>query len=407
MSSSETVDSPEAGNALARRNTLVLAIAQALYGSGTIIIFTLGALAGQMLATNKALATLPITSFVMGTMISTFPASLHMRRVGRRIGFQTGAAFGLTGTLLAAWAIITGSFWLFCAAMMLTGGYQAFSQFYRFAAADTASEAFRPKAISLVLAGGIIAAITGPWIAIHSKDLLAPINFAGAFLAAAGLALTNMLSLSFLSIPLIRDEHAHLTPRSLPEIVRQPRFLVAVFSAMVSYAVMNFVMTATPLAVVGCGLEVSDAAFVIQWHVLAMFGPSFFTGSLINRFGVERVISAGLLLLAGCGLVALTGVEIERFWFALVLLGLGWNFGFVGATTMVTSCYRPEERAKAQGINDLMVFGSVATASLTSGLIYQLLGWNSVNMTIFPFVGAALILLAWLVRHERKMAPGS
>ncbi len=387
---------------LARRNTLILSASQALYGSAATIVFTLGSLVGQMLADNKALATLPITMFVLGSMMTTYPASLYMRRVGRRRGFQLGAASGALAGLLAVTGIVLGNFWLFCAAMLGGGVYQAFSGYYRFAAADSASEAFRPKAISWVLAGGVVAAIAGPKIAVLSKDLLLPYSFAGAFLALFALAAMAIMLLSFLAVPGPVADQLDKPGRPLSEIIRQPRFIVAVSAAMVSYALMNLVMTATPLAMVACGLGVSDAAFVIQWHVLAMFVPSFFTGHLITRFGASWIVVTGLALLAGAGLVALTGVDLNRFWFALVLLGLGWNFGFVGATTMVTSCYRPEEKAKVQGINDLLVFGSVALASLTSGYLFQTSGWQAVNYTVFPFVALALALIAWLAWHERR-----
>ncbi len=388
-------------DARARRNVLVLATAQGLYGSGAIIIFTLGSLTGQMLSINKALATLPITAYVLGAALSTFPASMYMQRFGRRTGFMTGAFMGMTGAGVAVFAIYRASFPLFVAAMLIAGFYQAFSQFYRFAAADTASEAFKPKAISWVLAGGVAAAFAGPQIAIWSKDLLAPLSFAGAFAAAMGLSIIAQLVLLFVDIPRMRAEHYKAKPRPLGVIIRNPRFLVAVFCAMTSYAIMNLVMTATPLSIVACGFSVADAAFVIQWHVVAMFAPGFFTGFLITRFGVEKIIALGLVLLAACGIVALSGVSLARFWSALVLLGLGWNFAFVGATTMVTDCYRPEEKAKVQGINDLSVFGSVALASLLSGVLFQNFGWNSVNLTIFPFVTLALILIFWLANMKR------
>lgn len=396
-------------DARARRNVWVLATAQALYGSGAIIIFTLGALTGQMLSENKALATLPISAYVVGAALATYPASLFMQRVGRRAGFITGAALGMIGTGLAIAAIGTGSFALFCAAMFLAGQYQGFSQFYRFAAADTASEQFRPKAISRVLVGGVIAAFAGPQIAIWSKDLLAPLTFAGAYAAAMGLSVIAVIVLAFVDIPKQVEELGGDTApaRPLGEIVFTPRFLVAVTCAMTSYAIMNLVMTATPLAMIACGFEVSDAAFVIQWHVVAMFAPGFITGHLIARFGVHLVVATGLVLLAGCGVVALTGVDLGRFWLALVLLGVGWNFAFVGATTMVTDCYRPEEKARVQGLNDFMVFGSVALASLTSGLMFQFFGWESVNLTIFPFVVVALAMIIWLMLRERFHAPAA
>ncbi len=383
---------------------LVLAIAQGLYGSGAIIVFTLGSLTGQMLSVNKALATLPITAYVLGAALSTYPASMYMQRFGRRTGFMTGAFMGMSGTGLAVVAIYLASFPLFVASMFIAGFYQAFSQFYRFAAADTASETFKPKAISWVLAGGVAAAFAGPQIAIWSKDLLAPMSFAGAFAAAMGLSAIAQIVLLFVDIPKTRAELFDGKPRPLGRVIRNPRFIVAVICAMTSYAIMNLVMTATPLSIVSCGFSVADAAFVIQWHVVAMFAPGFFTGFLITRFGVEKIIALGLILLAACGIVALSGISLARFWSALVLLGLGWNLAFVGATTMVTDCYRPIEKAKVQGINDLCVFGSVALASLLSGVLFQNFGWQSVNLTIFPFVTLALILIFWLANMEKRAA---
>lgn len=388
----------------ARRNVWVLATAQALYGSSSIIIFTLGALTGQMLSENKALATLPITAYVIGAALATYPASLFMQRVGRRLGFMTGAMMSMIGTGLAIVSIWNDSFVLFCLAMMFAGQYQGFSQYYRFAAADTASEDFRPKAISRVLVGGVIAAFAGPQIAIYTKDLLAPLTFAGAFAAAMGLSLVSIGVLIFVDIPKPIAEHFSRKPRPLREIATKPRFIVAVICAMTSYAIMNLVMTATPLAMIGCGFTVTDTAYVIQWHVVAMYAPGFVTGYLISWFGVRQVVALGLVLLAGCGAVALTGVDLNRFWLALVLLGVGWNFAFVGATTMVTACYRPEEKAHVQGLNDFLVFGSVALASLTSGILFQMSGWDSVNMIIFPFVLIALGMIVWLAFWERKDA---
>lgn len=401
----ETATYALADDRRARRNVWVLAVAQALYGSAAIIIFTLGSLTGQMLSVNKALATVPISAYVIGAALATYPASLFMQKVGRRAGFITGAVLGFLGTGMSIAAIWSGSFVMFTAAMLLAGQYQAFAQFYRFAAADTASEDFRPKAISRVLVGGVIAAFAGPQIAIWSKDLLAPLTFAGAFAAAMGLSVIAMLVLSQVNIPKPVAAHYDRKPRPTAQIVLTPHFIVAVICAMTSYAIMNLVMTATPLAMIACGFTVTDAAFVIQWHVVAMYAPGFITGYLIARFGVRRIVAFGLVLLAACGIVALTGVDLNRFWLALVLLGVGWNFAFVGATAMVTECYRPEEKAHVQGLNDFLVFGSVALASLTSGILFQTMGWDSVNLAIFPFVLIALGLIVWLSLWERRQ-PG-
>jgi MFS family permease len=393
----------DAGDRRARRNALVLAVAQALYFIGASIQITISGLVGYMLADDKSLATLPITAYVLGTLASTVPASLFMRRVGRRTGFQLGASAAVGSSALAVYAIFARSFWLFCLAIALTGIYQAFAQYYRFAAADTASTAFRPKAISWVLAGGLAAAIAGPQIVIWTKDALAPVIYAGSFVASATAALLATAVLSFVDIPLPSESvDGSDRPRPLGEILRQPRLRVAILCGMVSYASMSFMMTATPLAMVACNHPVESAAHAIQWHVLAMFAPSFFTGHLIARFGREGVILGGLLLLGTAGLVALSGLAVWQFDLALVLLGLGWNLGYVGSTTMVTDCHRPQERNKVQAVNEFMVFGLVATASFGSGKVLHGAGWEMVTVSYLPFVAlaAGLVLLLLVRRRE-------
>jgi predicted MFS family arabinose efflux permease len=392
------------GDRLARKNAVILSAAQALYISSATIIITLGGLVGQQLAEDKSLATLPITALVLGTACLTVPASLFMRRFGRRAGFLTGAAAGFVSAGLAIYAIFIQSFWLFCLATMCNGAYQAFSMYYRFAAADTASEAFRPKAISWVLVGGVVAAIAGPQIVIWTRTLFDPVMFAGSFAASMVLSVASMVLLGFVDIPKPSEAAQGDPPRPMGEILAQPRLVVAIVCGMVSYGIMNLVMTATPLAMVACDLSVDDAAFVIQWHALAMFAPSFFTGNIIARFGRERVISAGLIMLAACGAVALMGIDIANFWTALVLLGLGWNFAFVGATALVTDCYRVSERNKVQALNDLAVFCTVALASFASGNLLNRIGWDAVVISLFPFVAIALAMIVWLVRHQRRPA---
>ncbi len=385
----------------AKKNVLILFIAQALYGGGTSIMITLGGLVGHQLAVDKGLATLPITTFVLGTALMTVPASMYMKLVGRRLGFMTGAAFGVASGALATYAIFQNSFWLFCLGTFLGGTYQASSMYYRFAATDTASDGFKAKAISWVLAGGIVAAFLGPQLVIYTKALFSPVLFAGSYASATMLSLLALAVVSFIDIPKPSAEQHLEAARPLGTIMRQPRLLIAMFCGMVSFGIMNFVMTATPLAMVACGLTVDDAAFVIQWHIVAMFAPSFFTGHLINKFGKERVIGLGLILLAGCGVVALSGIDLTHFWFALVLLGLGWNFGFVGATALVTDCYRPSERNKVQAANDLCVFGMVAFASFSSGKLLHLVGWDAVAGGLFPFVALAFLLIGWLYLQGR------
>ncbi len=389
----------------ARRNALLLSLAQAIYGSTAFVLITTSGLVGYALAPDPGWATLPVSTYVIGTACATFPASLFMRRVGRRIGFLTGAGFGFVGATLATAAIVADSFGLFLVATFISGGYQAFSQFYRFAAADTASAAFLPKAVSWVMVGGIAAAFVGPLVVVGTKEAIAGHLFAGCFMAIMALSLAAMAVLSFIDIPREREEGRDDPARPLPVLLRQPRLVVAIFCGMLSYAMMTLVMTAAPLAMVGGGIAVGTAAFAIQWHVLGMYVPSFFTGSLIARFGKEAIIAAGMGLLAGCGLVALSGEGLWHYLVALVLLGVGWNFGFIGATTMVTECARPGERAKVQGINDLLVFSTVAVASLSSGQILHLAGWTMVILALFPLAALTLALVvgAWMAGPRRKV----
>ncbi|MFN3132222.1 MFS transporter [Roseibium sp.] len=389
---------------LAKRNAVLLALAQALGGASASIVITTGSLVGyMMLDEDKALATVPVSAMVLGTAFGTIPAGIIMRRFGRRAGFMGSAMVGAASGLLAAYAVLLNHFLLFSFACGLGGFAGAFVQQYRFAAADTASDAFKPKAISWVLAGGVLAGVVGPQTVIATKDMFAPILFAGTYVAQAGLALIAMFLLVFIKIPKPpRQSHKQAGGRPLAQIMKQPRFIVAAACGICSYALMSLVMTATPLAMIGCGLSETDAALGIQWHVLAMFGPSFFTGSLIARFGKERIVSIGLALLAGCAVVALMGLELAHFWTALILLGLGWNFGFIGATAMLTDTYRPEERNLVQAVNDFLVFGFVAAASFSSGALLNAFGWATVNILVFPFVVLCIGLLIWLALAERK-----
>jgi predicted MFS family arabinose efflux permease len=293
---------------------------------------------------------------------------------------------------LSVYAIYEKNFALFCVSTALHGVYQASSGYFRFAAADTASPAFRPKAISWVLTGGVAAALLGTFIVMETTDLLAPVIFAGCYLATAVLAMLAVIALAFLDLPATSREESGPT-RPLHEILRQPRLIVAIACGTMSFAIMNLVMTATPIAMVDCGFGVSDSSWVIQWHVLAMYVPSFFTGSLITRLGVERITLGGLVMLMGAGLTALLGINFLNFAVSLVLLGFGWNFAFIGATTMVTECYRTPERSKVQAVNDFAIFFTVALASLASGRLLDQLGWNAVNLAVFPMAAVALLLL--------------
>jgi MFS family permease len=388
-----------------RRNVMVLAAAQAIAGAAAPMNMAVSTLAGfSLLGQDKSLATLPITGFVLGTACGTVPAALLMRQVGRRAGLITGMLTGAIGGLTGAGAMGIGSFWTLCLATFLMGFANAFIQQFRFAAADTASVAFRPKAISLVLAGGIVAAVLGPQAVIYTRDLIGPVPYAGAYLAAAVFLIGGALILTALDIPKPPAVQRSEAGRPLWQIARRPRFIIAVTCAISAYALMILVMTAAPLAMVGHGHHQDAATLGIQWHVLAMFAPSFFTGALIVRYGAERIIAVGLALLFGCALVALSGVSIAHFWLALVLLGIGWNFGFIGGTALVIETYEPVEKERVQALNDFLVFGFVAFASFMSGNLLVSGGWNAVNLAVLPIAVICLVGLGWLEIRARKRA---
>ncbi len=395
-------------NKLARRNALILATAQAFNGSAAPISIALGGLAGvYLLGADKSWATAPITGYNLGVALGALPAAMLMRRIGRRLGFMGGSVIGMIGSLISTYALFVGSFTIFCVGMMITGTCGAFTQQFRFAAADQGEESFKPKAISWVLTGGILAAIVGPQTATNFKDIFSPVQFAGAYFAATFLLFAGMLVLSQLKFakPMaVADQSAKDAGRPIAEIMLQPRFIVALTCAIGAYALMSFVMTAAPLAMVGCGISLDDAILGIQWHVLAMFAPSFITGHLIARFGKEPVIAAGFVLLIACAIVALSGLELWQFWVSLVLLGVGWNFGFIGATAMLTETYTLAERNKTQGINDFLLFGSVAFASLMSGQTLNTFGWSMLNWIVFPVVAICLISLVWLQLKSKESA---
>lgn len=383
-----------------RRTALILAASQAIVGSAAPIAISMGALAGHyLLGADKSLATAPVTGFNVGVALGALPAAAIIRRLGQRGGFMTGTVVTASGGLVATLALFQGSFWLFAFGLLLIGVGGAFVQQFRFAAADNASPEFKARAISFVLAGGIVTAILGPQIVIFTRELFAPVMFAGSFVSILPLAVAGAIILSFLRLPAkaagkveVADNHA----RPLAEIVTKPRFIAALFCAVGTYALMSFVMTGAPLAMVGCGLSEDDATLGISWHVMAMFAPSFFTGSLIHRFGAERIVATGLVLLMGCAVIALSGLELWRFWTSLILLGLGWNFGFIGATAMVAASYRPSEKGKVQGFHDFVLFGSVACASLMSGMVYNAWGWEMLNWLIFPIVVLCFVALGAL-----------
>jgi predicted MFS family arabinose efflux permease len=385
---------------LARRNAIVLAVAQALAGGNNTVIVASASILGSMLAPDKGLATLPITCMVLGMWFGTLPVGALSRRYGRRFALQCGSAFGVLSGLISCTASIQGNFWLLLLGTFCGGLYAAAHMSYRFAAADTASEGYRAKVVSWVLAGGVFAAILGPQIVIFTKDLLPPHLFAASYLGQSACAVLAAIVLQFVKMPRIAAK-AVVVARPLGSIVLTPRFIVAAACGMASYATMNTVMTSAPLAMVGCGHSVTDATLGIQWHVLAMYAPSFVTGSLIMRFGVGRITSIGLALIGMTAVVDLSGTTVAHFWTALVLLGLGWNFAFIGATTMVTQCHRAEERNKVQAFNDFLIFGTMAVSSFSSGQLLENLGWGAVNGVVLPTVVVAGALLAWLKLRDR------
>ncbi|MBW4982105.1 MFS transporter [Mameliella sp. CS4] len=394
----------------AKRNVTVLVLAQAILGAQMPMIFTIGGLAGQSLASNACFATLPISLIVLGSMLSATPVSALMQRYGRRAGFFVGAGAGALGGLVGAYGLYTASFPIFLLGSLITGTYMSAQGFYRFAAADTASDSFRPKAISYVMAGGLLSAVIGPQLVKATSDAFV-VPFLGAYAAVVAINVIGATLFLFLDIPRPpRPAEDAPKGRTRWELLTTPRIAVAVICATVSYALMNLVMTSTPLAVVGCGYETGDAANVVTAHVLAMFAPSFFTGHLIARFGVEKIMSIGLVILAGAGIVGLSGVNLEQFFVALILLGLGWNFGFIGATTMLAGAHEAHERGRMQGLNDLIVFGGVTFASLASGGLMNCSGgsaqqgWTAVNLAMAPFLALAGGALIWLVLRPRDAA---
>lgn len=390
---------------LARRNAIVLAATQSVAGAIAPMSFAIGSIIGSHLLTeDQSLATLPITAFVVGTALMTMPAALLMRRVGRQAGFIFGAGLSIVGALSAFGALSMASFWLFCLAYLVSGASTAFVQQYRFAAADTASEGLKPKVISWVLIGGILAAVIGPQTVIHAADFVPAIAFAGMFLVQAFYGLVAIALLSFLKAPPVREDPSKEQGRPLREIVRNPGFLIAVLCGISSYVIMNFVMTAAPLAMVQCGHGQGEAALGIQWHVIAMFAPSFFTGHLIARFGKPVIVGFGFVLLAISAAIGLSGIGLMHFWISLIFLGVGWNFSFIGATAMLTDVYRPEERNKVQGLNEFLVFGTVGFGSFMSGRMLNSAGWDGINLVVFPIVILCLMALTWQLLSTRRQA---
>jgi len=390
-----------------RKNVAVLAVCQALLLTNNSILITVNALAGYALAPDKTLATLPVTSYFVGSALATLPLAMLMKRYTRRMGFIVGAMFAIAGSLVCAAAVYAGNFWFLCLGVLVLGAYFAAGQHYRFAAADSAPADFKSRAISLVLAGGIAGGFLGPETSKLTMDLLAGHPFAGAYLSLVAFALMSILVLRWLDIPPLPESDRKKAGRPLGEIARQPVFAVALLCGTVSYGVMNLLMTATPLAMDASAHPFNEAAFVIQWHIVGMFAPSFVTGNIINRLGLMTVMLVGVALNIVCVAIALSGVGVMHFWLALVLLGIGWNFMFVGATALLTESHTPAERAKVQGVNDSAIFVTMIVTSLTSGALFTIQGWQAMNLWAVPVLllaGAGLLWLAWVRRRPTRAA---
>jgi MFS family permease len=385
------------------RDIALLACCQALLLVNNSGLIAMNGLVGYALVDNKTFATLGVTSYVLGSALSAMPAALYMARVGRRQGFMTGSLIAIIGSATCALGIAQASFPLYCLGTAVVGVYTAFGLQYRFAAAEVAAPVFKAKAISLVLAGGIVGGFVGPTAALWAKDLF-PMPFLGSFLVLSAIALLALAVQSQVRVPAPSADERTGRGRSLRAIASQPVFIVAALAAALGYGIMNLLMTATPLAMGFCGHPFSAAAFVIEWHVVGMYAPGFFTGSLIKRFGALKIIVAGALLMAICVAVAVSGIAIWQFWVALVLLGIGWNFMYTGGTTLLTETYAPAEKARTQGLNDVIVFTVMVISSFSSGALVTAAGWERMNLGALPFlaiVAGATLWLTWMRQHRR------
>ena len=383
------------------REILILALCQGLLLTHGVSMVAVTGLAGRAIAPDPGFATLPLTAYVVGGALITLPAAFFMRRYGRRKGFALGTLFGCVGALVCALAITQRSFVLLCAGAALCGGYTAFGQQYRFAAADAAAPTWKSRAISLTLAGGILGGVIGPWASTHTRNLLEP-TYLGTYLSLALIALVALACVSRLDIPPLTALERARSGRPIGTIMRQPTYAIAVLAAATGYGVMNLLMTATPLAMDICHHPYADTALVLEWHVIGMFAPSFFTGDLIKRFGVLKVIGAGTVLMAICIGIALAGVTVMHFWWALFLLGVGWNFLYIGGTTLLTESYRSEEKAKAQGANDFIVFAVQGLTSLSSGILISRQGWDTLNTFALPAVALTALATLLYARRTRR-----
>ena len=396
---------PPAHHDHARGNIARLTIAQALAGANAVVVYATGAIVGNMLAPSPALATLPISVFVVGMAACTLPAGAIAQRHGRRAAFLTGTGCGVLVGLLAALAVVVGSFWLFCAATFFGGAYAAVVLSFRFAAADCVPPERRPRALSFVMAGGVFAGVIGPQLVTYTMNLWPPYMFAATFVAQAAVAALSAVILAGVRLPRPTAQDV-AGGRPLAVIARQPRFVIAVICGVVSYLLMNFLMTAAPLAMQMCGLSQESSNLGLQWHVIAMYAPSFVTGRLITRFGATSVVVAGLALTGLSAAVGLMGIDVAHFWLTLILLGLGWNFGFVGASAMVLECHRPEEKARVQSLNDFVVFGTMAVGSFLSGGLLAAYGWDAVLWLSFVPLALAVVALAAASSARRGEAAG-
>ena len=394
-----------AGDRLARRNALVLALAQGLAGGNNIVIVSTAGIIAGVFAGDKGLATVPASTVIAGMWVGTLPVGYLAKRYGRRTAYMVGAGFGALAGLTLALAAYLGSFALLCVGAGFGGLYAAAHQSYRFAAADTASDAFKPRAISWVLAGGMFAGLFGSQLVIATKDIWPQYLFAASYLAQAAVAVVAAGVLWLLRAPPLAATHVPVGEgRPLTVLFRQPRLIVAVLCGVASFSMMNLIMTSAPIAMIDCNHSITDATLGLQWHVMAMYAPSFFAGALMTRFGIDRVVWSGLAIMAVAMMVAISGITVWHFWGALVLLGIGWNFAFVGATAMVTQCHRPNERNKVQAVNDFLVFGAMAIGSFSSGQILANYGWTAVNEVGLPIIVTAAGMLAWVTLARREGA---
>lgn len=387
--------------ASSRRNVLILALSQSLMLSAIVLSMALAAILGSMLAPDKGLATLPLAAMVIGTALASLPAARFMRQRGRRTGFLLGALLGISGSLICAFALYKSLFIPFVIGHFLLGSYQGFANYTRFAAVEAVGPEHASKAISLVVAGGVVAAFLGPQLGFWGRDWIGGQLFVGSYLAQGALSLLALMLLFRLELPHVEAVQVDVA-RPLREILSQPALRIAIFGAAIGYTAMATVMTATPLAILGCGLPQSSVTPVIQWHVVGMFAPSFFTGSLIQRYGAPRIMQIGFLLLLGQVLLAVSGIELMHFLSALVLLGVGWNFAFIGGTALLTQTYRPIEQLRVQAMNEFSVFSLVALATLAGGWFYDRFGWVALNLTMVPLLLAALIATMGVERHLRR-----